>query len=68
MSNRDDVSSRDMDPLPFGLASTQVKELMIFRCDDDTVWSTAARSGSRDTFEVVVAALEKKLTSAEVMV
>ena len=69
MSNRNNVSWSDMSPpVFFGPAFAQVKEVMIFEGKYDTVLSTAATSGSRDTFEAAVAALEKKLTPAEVMV
>lgn len=45
-----------------------MKEVMMWNSPAGTVLSKVARSGTEDTFEAAVSALEKKLTSAEVMV
>ena len=55
--------------LPYSAPTpAQVKEAMAWEVDHATLLSNAAKSGSKDTFEAVVAALEDKLTPAEVMV
>ena len=50
------------------LACPQLKEVMMRENAMGTVLSLAAGSGSKDTFEAVVAALEDKLENTEVRV